>query len=400
MDKFNKCCYFCRKRTYILCKRGGTQLKIAVLIGNGLSVALTKNLSLTEISSKFLKRLNGVSLEARALVERHISDTRDKSDFEKCIAGVEKYYDSLHDIERRRNIGVDNSSDWEKEERSLLEAIYLFSALIVEIVNGNVKLRQIESQLKGFVKWLTSIIEEQDQVDLFTLNYDLLLETILLQTLGQGAFMEFYRHAGEWKEIRAPHLYFNPPHALRKWKDCRVRLYHLHGSISSFKNLNKEAKYLNKKKDEYKGGTIFKITTEAIRENNFYQKIFDLNIVPSIITGGKKSEKIKELPFRFYYDEFIKILSNNDRLCDKLFIIGYSFRDDHINKALSERIKLSHPIELVIVDYASSDEAKEDFVERVNSALGLTEGMNGRLVVNDSRILFGGANSIEETIKK
>ncbi|MDB5053502.1 MAG: hypothetical protein JWM44_1552, partial [Bacilli bacterium] len=216
--------------------------KIAVLIGNGLSVALTQNLSLSEISNKFLRRLIGVNPEAKSLLEGLISDKSEMNDFEKCIARVETFYHTLNEIQQGRKNDENHNLEWDKKEKSVRESIYLFSALIVEFVNGNVKLRQIEAQLPGFVRWLISVINGQNVVDLFTLNYDLLLETILLQTFEPGVYMEFFRHAGEWDVIRAPHFYFNPPHSRQKWKNCRVRLYHLHGSISSFKDLNKEVR--------------------------------------------------------------------------------------------------------------------------------------------------------------
>lgn len=67
--------------------------KIAVLIGNGLSVALSRELSLPNITKRFLNRL---PVEQKALVEHYISDNNDRGDFERCIAHVEKLHDVLH----------------------------------------------------------------------------------------------------------------------------------------------------------------------------------------------------------------------------------------------------------------------------------------------------------------
>jgi hypothetical protein len=127
--------------------------------------------------------------------------------------------------------------------------------------------------------------------------------------------------------------------------------------------------------------------------------------VPSIITGGQKSEKIQEPPFKFHYNEFMQKMCDEDRLCDMLFIVGYSFRDDHINSAISKRLKFMtksinpRPLELIIVDHASTVEVKEKFIKQINSALELEEVASGLFVENDSRILFGGADSIQEIIK-
>ena len=77
-------------------------------------------------------------------------------------------------------------------------------------------------------------------------------------------------------------------------------------------------------------------------------------------------------------------------------LLGYSFSDDHINQALSERLQRANrpvnprPVKLVIIDYAKSAEDKANFVRRINDALGGIE----RFVEDDPRVKFGGANSI------
>ncbi|MEX1028962.1 MAG: SIR2 family protein [Paenibacillaceae bacterium] len=357
--------------------------------------------------------MNRLPAEQKALVEHYISDNNDRGDFERCIAHVEKLHDVLHyyqdllrDDKHGKRYGEVNNLDstaLEKHVKSIRDSNYKFSALIVETIHGYVKHSLIDSKLQGFVKWFTSILNGTNEVDLFTLNYDLLLETILLQ-IGKGKeFMDFIIKLGHGLQQllgNNPRYYFNPGNrkVMKKAEDCNTRLYHLHGSLSSFKDLNKESMGKGK-------GTYFKISTEAIQENRFFDKIFDLNIVPSIIAGDRKDDKIQEMPFRFYYEEFMKKMSMEDQLCDKLFIIGYSFRDDHINRMISERLKLStqiinpRPLEfLTIVDFATSAEDKAKFIKRINFVLGLEQGAIGRFIENDSRILFGGANSIQVNV--
>ncbi|MGG3641174.1 hypothetical protein ABES38_07300 [Bacillus gobiensis] len=65
-----------------------------------------------------------------------------------------------------------------------------------------------------------------------------------------------------------------------------------------------------------------------------YENIFEQGVIPSIVTGGGKSLKVQQNPFHFYYNEFKKSMVIEDYLCNELYIIGYSFRDDHINKAI------------------------------------------------------------------
>jgi len=82
-------------------------------------------------------------------------------------------------------------------------------------------------------------------------------------------------------------------------------------------------------------------------------------------------------------------MSDLDRLCEELFIIGYSFRDELINIAISERIKIAtksidpRPFKFVIVDYATTPEDKASFIRQINSAVGLEIGAKGRFIEND-----------------
>lgn len=379
--------------------------KITVLTGNGLSIALNPEFSISNITENFFKRLKP---EHRAFVEHHISEHTNKNNFEECIATIETFYDALHDQLEFFSEGkygnkfiIDyglNLTEIKKHEQSIRASIDLYMALILEIIDRNVKKHKIQEKLPNFVKWLASIIITNNDVDLFTLNYDLLLETILL-SLDSVQFMEFYDQAGPWFAISEDRSiskniyrhYFNPEKALKKRKSYRTKLYHLHGSLSSFKDLK------NKK--------IFKVKTETIRKYNVYRRISELNIVPSIITGGRKNEKIREEPFQFYYTELLAKMSIEDQLCDELYIIGYSFSDDHINRAISHRLNIANrsvnprPVKVVIVDYASNSEDKAQFIKLINSTLGLKEEANGRFVKNDSRLLFGGANSIQALVQ-
>ncbi|MNO23261.1 hypothetical protein D3C76_130610 [compost metagenome] len=365
--------------------------KIALLAGNGLSVALSSEFTLQNITNKFFDRLE---IEHRAFIEHQMSDQNNFIDFEECIATIEKLYEALHVHQTFYTSGILgekllnsyslNISELIKHENSIRESIHTYMAVILDIINWNVKKHLINSMLKNFINWLSSIINDENQVDLFTLNYDLLLETILIDLLGPYKFIEYYHQAGPWFAVskEVPRYYFNPEKVKkqRHKQNCNTRLYHLHGSVSSFKDL--------------KNNKIFKIKNEEIKKHNIYKRISELMIVPSIITGGRKNDKIQETPFNFYYDQFVKKMSDAEELCEKLVIVGYSFRDKHINTAIAKRIQLSCPLKMLIIDYAKSEEQKEIFINQVNSALGLEENTNRRFIKNDPRISFEGVNSI------
>lgn len=218
------------------------------------------------------------------------------------------------------------------------------------------------------------------------MNFDLLLETILLTYYSKDKFADFHFRGKKWKAIDNEYQYYFDPDRSKQIHpvnyENNVRLHHLHGSLSSFKDIQ--------------SGRLFKITTEALRNSNLYENIFDNGAIPSIVTGGGKSLKVQQNPFHFYYNEFKKSMVIEEHLCDELYIVGYSFRDDHINKAIADRLKIARRkedpkhIKMVIVDYANNDDSKLEFVARVNKALDIPKRKH--LKINDENLLFGGAD--------
>ncbi|MNL36581.1 hypothetical protein D3C87_1586670 [compost metagenome] len=53
-----------------------------------------------------------------------------------------------------------------------------------------------------------------------------------------------------------------------------------------------------------------------------------------------------------------------------------------------------HPLKILIVDYATSEEQKDIFINQVNSVLGLSGSSIGQFTKNDPRISFEGVNSV------
>lgn len=263
--------------------------------------------------------------------------------------------------------------------------ILSYSASIVEIIDGNVRWEQIGEKLSGFIDWVLTQVNEDNQVDFFTLNFDLLLETILLKVVGTDRITDFHVRRGY--EAGVEKFNFSPQDNLLDFGRRKVRLHHLHGSLSSFKRLE--------------DGRVFKLKTEDIRLKDFYRTLDTSKYFPSIITGGYKSAKIQMSPFNYYYNEFKVKMMDPDDICDELYIIGYSFRDEHINEAIIERLKLSRSTgakrrllnRLVIVDFKAEEADKIEFVNFVNEALNLKSDRT-KLSIEKGDFLFGGADSI------
>lgn len=373
-------------------------MKRVVLTGNGLSVALNPNFSLKSITERFFDRLDE---SHREFIKHHMKDNYSQLDFEEAIASIEQVYDSLAHYngfltgEKGQNF-LDayklENSEFEHHITAIQTVIHQYTSSILDLIIDNVRQKDISDKLQPFVDWLIDTIDTSEEIDLFTLNFDLLLETILLTYYPKDKFADFHFRGKKWDAIDNEWQYYFDPDRSKQIHpvnyENNIRLHHLHGSLSSFKDIQ--------------SGRLFKITTESLRESDIYSSVFENGVVPSIVTGGGKSLKVQQNPFHFYYNEFKKSMVIEDFLCDELYIVGYSFRDAHINKAIADRLKISRrrenpkPINMVIVDYANDDASKTEFITRVNKALEIPK--KAALKIEDYNVLFGGANSIKDML--
>ncbi|MGC3788724.1 SIR2 family protein [Priestia aryabhattai] len=373
-------------------------MKRVVLTGNGLSVALNSEFSLKTITERFFDRLDE---SHREFIKHHMKDNYSQLDFEEAIASIEQVYDSLahyNDFligEKGKNFldaYILKNSEFKDHLNAIQTIIHQYTSSILDLIINNVKQKDITDKLQPFVDWLVDTIDTSEEIDLFTLNFDLLLETILLTYYEKDKFADFHFRGGRWQVIDNEWKYYFDPDRSRQIHpinyENNVRLHHLHGSLSSFKDIG--------------SGRLFKITTESLRNSNLYESIFDHGVIPQIVTGGGKSLKVQQNPFNFYYSSFKKAMVIEDALCEELYIIGYSFRDDHINKAITERLQIARrkeeprELKIVIVDYANDDSSKMEFITRVNKALKLPKAH--AFTIDSENVLFGGANSINSLV--
>lgn len=352
------------------------------------------------LQKKFYEKLKP---EHQKFIQHHMERIqRDKYiqvDFEEAIASIEQVHDSLdsyvsflkNDKEGKRYLESEglNAEELQTHLIKIKEIILSYTASIVDIIDGNVHWKQISDKLSGFIRWLQPTLEADDQIDLFTLNFDLLLETILLKIIGTDRFTDFHVKRGRTEDGQDK-FNFDPEETNHDFGKRNIRLHHLHGSLSSFKRLN--------------DGKIYKLRTEDIRLSDLYRQIDVSKVFPSIITGGFKSKKIQNSPFNYYYSKFKEKMIDPEEACEELYIIGYSFRDEHINKAISERLKIhrkkgGQPLKkLIIVDYKSNQSDQDQFIDEVNHALDLKSNKT-RLQKENGIFIFEGVDAIEKLIE-
>lgn len=95
-----------------------------------------------------------------------------------------------------------------------------------------------------------------------------------------------------------------------------------------------------------------------------------------MVIGGNKKEQIDREPLlKWYYKIFADVLSGGDK---KLMVIGYGFRDEHINSTIVNAIK-NRGLKL----YVLSPEKPDDFIKKVNGILPeIADGLYGYFAYN------------------
>ena len=361
------------------------------LFGNGLSIALSREFSLKVITEKFISELKDFDREfMEALCRRTINDIS-FDDFEANFNAIES---ALLNLKRYRSfidssIGIKFLNQFNLANPDLgvheiiIDRIYTkYINMILEIIHGNVRKDKIVSNLGRFCNFFINEIENSEKCYIFTLNYDLLVETILLEFLGTDKFTDFCHQAGLDKSININKYNFNPTRCNSMYTDLqkKTELHHLHGSLSLFHDV------LNNQ--------IFKFISSDIQKHSVYKNIYEksLQYIPAIITGGGKSDKINEFPFFYYYKSMKDICEFGS--ASKLYIVGYSFRDEHINSLINNWTNsvTDYKDSLLIVDYKDEGIGREDFKRFVRSQI------KKRPVIPDQCFEFGGVNEIKHII--
>lgn len=195
---------------------------------------------------------------------------------------------------------------------------------------------QKDSQISlDFRNWMSSM-ENSDVLRLYTLNYDRIFKILLLEQ-GIDCFEGFYPsgNTSDFAGLRCDvpkivedmesHIYYNL-HGSAFWKVVKYnRLNLLHPEISFNGVPNLQVNNLVSTLQIERGKSLF---------------------LTNIITGYQKAQKSMISPFKQMQAAF-------DRDClkaDKLFIIGYSFGDEHINESIKIALRHNTNLKLEIVD--------------------------------------------------
>ena len=187
-----------------------------------------------------------------------------------------------------------------------------------------------------FAQWLHALHMSRDcPVELFTANYDLLLERAMEET-GLPFFDGFVGSVAPFFVPESVGCEIGQPAAPPK---CWTRLWKLHGSIGW--HLRQGTTPGNSR--------IARLTDCPLDAGE------ELMIFPS----REKYAASRKLPFLAYQDRLREFLSGGESI---LFIIGYSFSDEHLNEIIFQGLRSNSRLAVAVFAYgekvAASGESK------------------------------------------
>jgi hypothetical protein len=181
---------------------------------------------------------------------------------------------------------------------------------ICNIIAGliNVELPNEITPYHKFASWIASIDRER-AIEIFTTNYDLLIEQALEETF-VPYFDGFVGARNTFFDLRAIEENAIPNHWTRLWK--------IHGSLNWYQSNN----------------TVHRSTGENIQNQESHL------IYPSHL----KYDQSRKMPYLALIDHLTNSIKNESGI---LITTGYSFNDEHINDSILNALK-ANPTSMVI----------------------------------------------------
>lgn len=315
---------------------------LAVLVGNGLSIAFNPELTLASITKELVLRLEKASdngdklvhamneIARRALPEGDVTD----EDFEKLVGAFDSQARTLEELGKLAQLVDEDDHRLQtaiREVSSFSERLnQLGLSYVLQIITER---SQGNHEAHGSIhKFLVSMIEKFDgTIHIGNLNYDTLLLSALMAVRAPMCDMAKGYGAQQLSIIDldqkdSPVIASYMAYPLRTEMDYpptstrRVRLLHLHGSVIFWQNVE--------------GERHVKVPVESLRQYDMWTFLGQGRPTwkPSVVLASARDKgyHVKKKPYVLGYQSFVAGLKDSDHW----LIIGYSFRDACVNDEL------------------------------------------------------------------
>lgn len=235
------------------------------------------------------------------------------------------------------------------------DLIDLESKICKKIVEKiNVSLPDNKTPYHNLANWISSI-DREIPIEVFTTNYDMLLEDAL-ESLEIPYFDGFVGAKRPFFDLRAVEGDLIPKHWTRLWK--------IHGSINWYQ-------------EEIKG-------QKKVYRSSEIKKDASHLIYPSHL----KYDQSRKMPYLALIDQLSKFIRQKSSL---LIIAGYSFNDEHLNDTIINALR-ANPSAMVLAvmfgSFSSENEAKE-IIERYPKAYKLAIGRHNLNIWTNDKAIIG-----------
>ena len=238
---------------------------------------------------------------------------------------------------------------------------------IIELQNNH-KIMDYDNLISLQKDFINSICEKDDDVSIMSLNYD---ECVLKSLEGLG-FEKGFKTKNEHYLMQLDTPTF---------MSAKKVVYFPHGNLRFQFTDNDNITYWSDANDaeaeRWKGISSSSLGSTLTCSNGKF--VYNYNTF--ISTGQTKDDGLNHLPYAVYYQR----LGIDINKSDSIYIIGYSFGDDHINRLLRSFIEISPENKIYVIDYypkevAGTDEYKDQ--NNIITKLYFTFGAEWGVVYN------------------
>jgi hypothetical protein len=204
---------------------------------------------------------------------------------------------------------------------------YLIGDILSVIPKNDEELMEI---YQGFIEHLSQF----ENVDIFTLNHDLLLERVLeLNGLKYSKGFNIEESPISHNDLPIP--FFN-----NNFNE-KIKIHKLHGSLDFFQfrhYIKSEGLFLQPTGEyDYFMTTNYSTKHNSIRINPETKEVlqdYNPDILPKFITGTRKLDTIEnDILFKQLFQNLQIVVESSENL----FISGYSFSDEHLNEIIKSK---------------------------------------------------------------
>lgn len=334
-------------------------MKVVALIGNGVSCAYNKNLSiacLTKLLINKFKETGDQTLKdfAELAESSGAQDDPMSKGFEALLGPFDELGMILNDIS---DFGTDFSeanalSEAIEDFRSKAQRIYRNGlSIALEAIDKLATQETISSRRSEVNRFYSELVNancgNNENLTIATLNYDTTIVSALIDD-GRQKFCDLAdpRKAGGFSDRPSSVKVYQ----LRREADFppgRSKLLQLHGSLNWLHDKEKN-RYIKFPIDELRGREVWKKWRDDEPDLRDWEPVV-------ILTNQNRKEKlVSEYPFKLAYEAFGNTLEDADRL----LVAGYGFGDKALNEIMANSLNQNDNCRILVVDYFGDEDRR------------------------------------------